>query len=126
MASVLMWVAMPDATAATRVDLHSGMLNCSGTMTVMVQNMTGRPLDATVIARSTNGQQITPSGGSAQMDDIPVQSTDFLTYDCAGGANRAIHIKTTSTLAIAIVQFTNIGGGTQTVTANDWRVRIRR
>jgi hypothetical protein len=125
--SMLGWVAMSPASAATRVDFHSGMLNCTGTMTVMVQNMTGSSsLDATVTARALNGSVHTPSEGSAELSDIPSQSTDFVKYNCTGGSNHAIQIRTTSTSAIPSVHFTNIGGTAQTVTAGAWRVKVRR
>ena len=120
------WLAIPSASAATRVDYHSGMLNCSGDLIVMVQNMTRSPLDATVTARALNGLVVSPSSGDAELSNIPAKSTEFVQYDCTGGANRAIQIRTTSTSAIPAVQFTNIGGGTQTISAGGWQVKVRR
>lgn len=128
--SLVMWFALPSASAKTKVRYLAGHIQVStaGAFSVVAHNATVVPRTVTIKVRDEFGGLVGPVSGTNTIADIPNNSMRSRGYDCSSTVpcSFSIEIVTDSTLVVPSVRYDSGSGESMALHAGDFRVKVTR
>lgn len=126
--AVTLWISIPRATAATKVDYFTGEVRCVGTLTVVAFNASSSPTNVTFIVRNASGGDVAPVAGDGKLSGLAPKNTGGFNYNCGSPspAFLTIQVRTTTTGVLPSAHYTGLGGSTPIdQAAGAWVMRVR-